>query len=275
MTESKPSQSHVARPDWGVYAVVWGTWAFMLLALLGFVARYSHNGPGRWDELGQGYVPILVGERPLTAEWLWKPIADHRMLVPKLILWVLARLTGGDFRASLFVAAFGLGVLAFMMIRAAASIRGSLKYTDVTFPLVLLNWGHAAGLLQAINTAFPLIALVSGIALVIIARSAPRWRERSGALRHMPSSSSVDRRRGGNFGSGACPLVRGFGYPAVAPSDRSAWPGRTGANAAIRRNGSRYGQPKRSGPVAPGNHADDRCGVGPRTCVCWLRQWQR
>ena len=182
ITESSPSQAHVASPDWGVYALVWGTWAFMLLALLGFVARYSYNGPGLWDELGRGFVAILVGERPLTAEWLWKPLAEHRIPLPKLILWVLARLTGGDFRASLFVTAFGLGALAFIMIRAAASIRGSLTYTDVTFPLVLLNWGHAVGLLQAVTSAFPLTTLVSGIALVIIARSAPSLARKEAAL---------------------------------------------------------------------------------------------
>jgi hypothetical protein len=111
----------------------------MLLSLLAFVGRYSFNGPGWADEWGNGFVPVLVGGQPLTAEWLWMPFNGHRLVFPKLMLWILAKLTGGDFRAAMFVSAFGLGALALVMIRLATRIRGCLKYTDVIFPLALFS----------------------------------------------------------------------------------------------------------------------------------------
>src|SRR5262249_55062580 len=76
---------------------VWGVWALMLLALLGYIREYGGNLPG-WDEWY--VVPYLVGEQPLTASWLWSasPQTEQRIPLTRLILVGLARLTGCDFR---------------------------------------------------------------------------------------------------------------------------------------------------------------------------------
>ena len=170
-TESHLSPIRLQDHEWGAPVVVWGIWASMLLALLAFIGRYAHNGPGWWDELGRGFVPVVVGEQPLTARWLWEPFKEHRLVLTKLILWGLAKLTGDDFRAMMFASALGLGALAFLLIKAAEQSRGFMRYSDAIFPFALLNFGHASGLLQAISNSFPITTVLAGVVLVIITRS--------------------------------------------------------------------------------------------------------
>jgi len=157
--------------DWDAAVFVWGSWALMLLALLVLIARYGYNGPMWWDELGTGIVPRLLGGEPVTLGWLWEPYGEHRLILSKLTMVGLAKLTGSDFRAPMFVSALGLAVLASLLIRTAVRIRGKVSVTDVILPFALLNFGYAWDLLQGftINQTAP--TLLGGILLAVIARS--------------------------------------------------------------------------------------------------------
>lgn len=154
--------------DRGAVLLVWGTWALMLLAALAFVGKYGSNVPHSDDWF---LVPVLSGEQPVTAGWVWAPHAEHRIPLARLTQVALYRLTGCDFRAGMFFQVCVLGILSAVMIRAARALRGWTAYTDVFFPLVWLNWGNCRSLLWSWQVAFLiLVALVSVVLLVMVRR---------------------------------------------------------------------------------------------------------
>src|SRR5262245_4662285 len=82
--------------DVGAGVFVWSIWTLLLLAALAFVGRYGSDLPCSDDfEL----VPALTGHQPDIVSWLWSEFNNHRLPFPKLVLLVLGRLTGCDFRA--------------------------------------------------------------------------------------------------------------------------------------------------------------------------------
>lgn len=151
---------------------VWATWALMLVAALAFVGTYGSNVPS-WD--GWDMVPTMTGEQPITATWLWSQHNEHRVPVPRLILLGLCRLTGCDFRAGMYFGVLVLGALAFAMILVAKRLRGEMSYSDAFFPLVLLNWGHAANFLWGWQVQFLVSTALAGVVLLIIAQTGDRF----------------------------------------------------------------------------------------------------
>ena len=120
--------------------VVWGLWAAMLLLALLYVARYGVNVP-YYDEW-VGIVPILEGGREIDAAWLWSAHNDHRIPLPKLALLCLYGISGWDVRTGMFASVLLVAAAAALLMRSAAKSRNRTAYTDVLFPLILLNWGH-------------------------------------------------------------------------------------------------------------------------------------
>src|SRR5262245_16270415 len=94
------SQSNLV-PEPGARVFVWGGWALMTLAALGFVHRYgAANAPIADDWFN---VPVITGEQPCSADWLWSAYRGHRMPLPRLILVGASRLPGLEFRLGMFV----------------------------------------------------------------------------------------------------------------------------------------------------------------------------
>jgi hypothetical protein len=155
---------------WGAPAFVWGVWALMLSGLLIFLRTYSVNMPGldEWH-----LVPVLTGEQPLTGAWLWDKFTEHRVALTRLTLFGLARLTGCDFRAPIFLNALLLGALAAGMMLAARRLRGRTSYFDAFFPLALLHLAHfdSVGLLQGWCVCNVAVTVLAGVVLLVIARS--------------------------------------------------------------------------------------------------------
>lgn len=145
----------------------------MLLAALAFVRKYGSNVPS-WD--GWDMVPAMTGEQPITITWLWSQHNEHRVPVPRLILLGLCRLTGCDFRAGMYFGVLGMGALASAMILLAKRLRGEIRYSDAFFPVVLLNWGHAANFLWGWQVQFHVSTILAGVILLIIGLSGNRFR---------------------------------------------------------------------------------------------------
>jgi hypothetical protein len=80
-------QTKALDPDRGAALFVWITWVVMLLGVLTFVAKYATNVPlhDDWD----GLVPVLNGDQPVTAAWLWSQHNEHRVPLPRLLLLAL------------------------------------------------------------------------------------------------------------------------------------------------------------------------------------------
>jgi hypothetical protein len=155
--------------DWGAPLFVGGIWALLLLAALAFGWKYGSPLP--WWEEWYLIVPVMTGEQPVTASWLWLGEGEHRIPLPKLVWLALLRLGGYDFRAGLYFNVFALGLLALSMILAARALRGWTSYADSFFPIALLHWGQWPNLLLLMQVHQVLPIFLAGTLLVLIARS--------------------------------------------------------------------------------------------------------
>jgi len=149
----------------GALLFVWGIWAVMFLALLGYVGAFSSPLPfvDDWD-----FIPQLTGNTDPSFAWLWEQVAQHRHLVSKASLVGLVGASRGDFRSVVVFDALALGVVSFAAVRIAARQRGHLRYTDAFFPLLLLSWGLRNYLLLASDGVFHLLPAVFALALLLI-----------------------------------------------------------------------------------------------------------
>src|SRR5437868_1740416 len=95
-----PAQPPAPGPIPGAAVFVWGVWAALLLLALFYVAKFGSRLPFYDDWL---LVPTLTGAEPLTPAYLWEPVNEHRVPLPKLVLYALDRLSGFDFRAGMFL----------------------------------------------------------------------------------------------------------------------------------------------------------------------------
>jgi hypothetical protein len=140
----------------------------LVLATCGFVWYYGLNVP-YWDEW-DGIVPAVTGEQPVTFAWLWSQYNEQRLFLPRLILLAAYKLSGYDFRAGMFINVAVLGALAAAMILTARKLRGRTSFTDMFFPLTLLNWGQAETLLMSMLVQYVTSTLLASIVLLIMVR---------------------------------------------------------------------------------------------------------
>ena len=131
--------SRSGRPTQTAEWVVWCCWfvctsvAFTVVMLYGNRLPFSDD----WD-----LVPAIVGQQPLTFEWLWSQHNEHRIVIPRLVMVMAARVGGGDFRATLLVNAACLSGLAALLIIAVKRVRGKTSLTDVFLPCYILHLGQ-------------------------------------------------------------------------------------------------------------------------------------
>lgn len=150
---------------------VWGTWAAMFVVATAAVAIYGRNIPFAEDWF---LVAPLTGNEPHLFRWAWAQNSEHLVPVPKLVLLLLLRLTGGDFRSGMLFNAVLLGLLAGGMILVARHLRGGqIKATDAFFPLALLHLGHWDNLLWSWQLQFVLSTALTCVLLLLVVT----WRE--------------------------------------------------------------------------------------------------
>src|SRR5262245_15499665 len=101
-----PSRVNDASKARVVRWLVWSVWAAMTAGGLGFITHFGSNVPywGEWS-----MVDVVSGAKPLTLEWLWSPHNGHRVLLPRLVLLGLYKVSGVDFRVGMY---FNIAVLA-------------------------------------------------------------------------------------------------------------------------------------------------------------------
>ena len=152
----------------GASLFVWGTWLCLTVAGIWFIYAYSPSIP-----MGDEYylVPVLTGHDPLSVEWLWAQINEHRLPLVKLILFGLARATNYQFWAQGVLNLALLSGVAAALIAAARRARGYMRFADAAFPLLLLHWGHSEVYLGCIELNHCLSStLAMGVLLAIIAQ---------------------------------------------------------------------------------------------------------
>jgi hypothetical protein len=163
---ARPAVQSADGPAPGARAFVWGAWGLMSLAATAFVAHYGTNVPV-WDDYS--IVVALIGDRPVTLEWLWEQCNEHRIALPKLILLYAERLAGNDVRAGMFLSVATLSLLAAALVGLSARLKGGIRPSDALFPLLLLHVGQASNLLWSIQFIHVLPTALGTAFLIAIA----------------------------------------------------------------------------------------------------------
>ena len=148
--------------------VPWAVWAVALVLDVGYVLRYGPNLPYE-DEFGQLWQ--LVGEEPVTLEWLLWPVSEHRIPLSRLAWLGVLRAADYDFRAGMLFNVLLLGGLAAFLLYAARRLRGQASVTDAFLPLVVLSLGQHENLLWPMQVLFVLPPVLYGVFLVAVARA--------------------------------------------------------------------------------------------------------
>lgn len=114
-----------------------GIFAALLVTIIAYLLRYSTRIPllDEWNAI----VPALTGEQRVTLAWLWEPHNDYRILLPRLLILGLLKLTGSDFRAGGWLNLALLTMITVGVMWAAAKVRGRVSFTDALFPILLLH----------------------------------------------------------------------------------------------------------------------------------------
>jgi hypothetical protein len=158
-----PSAGLISVGEARAMAFVWSTWSASLLTAVVFIAAHKANVPKVHDF---DMIPALTGNEPVTLRYLWAPAAEHRMLLPKLVIVVLGKLTHCDFRAEKFFHVACLGALSLAMMLTARRLRGRTSIVDVFFPLLLLSVGNCATCL--VTLAHVLEGVIPCLALAVV-----------------------------------------------------------------------------------------------------------
>ncbi|HET7293205.1 MAG TPA: hypothetical protein VFM88_12330, partial [Vicinamibacteria bacterium] len=115
------------------------------------------------DEFGQLWQ--LVGEEPVTLEWLLWPVSEHRIPLSRLVWLGVLRAADYDFRAGMLLNVLLLAGLAAALVRAASRLRGRPSPADAFLPVLVLSLGQHENLLWSMQVLFVLPAVLYGVFL--------------------------------------------------------------------------------------------------------------
>lgn len=144
------------------------------ITLMAYVWRYGSNVP-LWDEYQN--LPLLLGKRPLSWQNLNADWSEHRTPLLRLILVGLARATGDDFRAPLFLSAALLIATNFALL---AAFKNELNWEHAFIPLLLLHLRRSENLLQGWNLQNVLFGFFACMVLICLLKPAT-WKTMLGA----------------------------------------------------------------------------------------------
>jgi len=171
--ESSARRKWSFRPEWlptcfGAAAsnfIVWGTWAFLVVALVAYVVKFGANIPygDEWE-----WIPQLVGDEPVTFSWLWSQHNEHRVPVPRLLYLGLMRISGNDFRAGMFFDAMMLASTSAFLLLAVKWTRGKTSLVDAFIPLILLHPGQYENLLWSFQVSLVVPCILAFFVLRLI-----------------------------------------------------------------------------------------------------------
>ena len=145
--------------------IVLACWLICTLGTLWFSDAHCSDVP-----YGDEYdiIPIIAEKQSFSLSWLWAPMNEHRIPLPRLIRFVLLRLTDNDFRAGVYAITFLLSGMGLATSMIAARLRGRYLITDAFFPLVWLHWGQVESLIWDFQVNFVLAIVLATVALIVI-----------------------------------------------------------------------------------------------------------
>ncbi len=150
----------------------------LLVSAIGFVVTFGPPFP-RWDDFAM--LPVLTGAQRVTVGWLWSQHNEHRVLLPRLVLLGLLKLSRNDFRAGMIFSVAVLAAAALVLTGVIRRRRGAWRETDAIPALLLLNLGHATNFLWAWQVQFTLSTALA-VAWLSQVVAAPEWPRVRGTL---------------------------------------------------------------------------------------------
>lgn len=149
---------HFVRSDAHIVLVGWAALSISAFAL---VLRYGQNIPA-WEEWY--YLPVFFGDSP-RVPWLFERLHEHRYILGRAVFLVGFDLSGGDFRAGMFLSAGLLSAAGWVLARAAAEARGRADGADLLLPALMLNLAGYENLLLGYQVQFTLNVLLAAVFL--------------------------------------------------------------------------------------------------------------
>jgi hypothetical protein len=117
------------------------------------------------------FLPFITDKAPLTLEWLWQPHNEHRILIPKLFCWATLKLDGGSFVLAKYLYPIAFSSCAALLLLSLRKARGSLLWTDVAIPVMLLGFNNLFNTLWFFQAPFILATILTYLLLAGMARN--------------------------------------------------------------------------------------------------------
>ncbi len=156
------------RIDSSARALTWAVWLVLLLIAL-LQLRIYDNIPITED---WQLVPAFTGHQPNLTTWLWEQNNEHRVPLPKVLLLLLLKAGGGDFRIGMLANIALLAATSALLILTARTVRGGRScFSDAFFPVALMNLGNWENLFWAWQITFVLSVVPVCVILVLLVRS--------------------------------------------------------------------------------------------------------
>ena len=146
----------------------------MLLAGLALIAKYGTKTFPQNDEVWALY----DAGQGIDLGWLWKPWAEHRIPLAKLLWKGVLERTDYDFRVGNFLSFLLLGGTSFGWIWAVRKLRGRTILADAFFPLAVMNFGQAQVFLWWWQVNHILAPVIASLILILIALRGDNLRTR-------------------------------------------------------------------------------------------------
>lgn len=140
-------------------------WLLMTLFSLVCVAQYALTAPFA-DELR--WVPVISGEQPVTAAWLFQLENQHCIPAFKLFYLAAGWATDFDFRLMAILNVVLMAATAAAMLLALRRVRGRWSPLDAAIPIVLLHMGHYFNFLWSFQLFYIVPVAVVGVLTAVV-----------------------------------------------------------------------------------------------------------
>jgi hypothetical protein len=111
---------------------------------------------------------VATGNAPLTQEWIWRPINEHRAPLTRLEVLLLGRLTSWDLRLIHHLNLDLLALGSLLLVAAIRKVRGHAVLTDAFLPLLILTpWQYESILVYAYAYAMALAFLCMALSALV------------------------------------------------------------------------------------------------------------
>lgn len=148
-------------------AFVFVVWLATFLAVVFLIDAFGSCFVPVGDDI-HDLIPGITKPFREATPWFWSQHNEHRLPLPKLILWVVLRATDFNLSVVMYMNAVAQALVSLLMVLTARHVRGCIRWTDAFFPIVAMCWGQASNFLIAWQTQFFLSTSLAAVILSLL-----------------------------------------------------------------------------------------------------------